>query len=130
VTASSPRLRLASVGHAFDLDAALASTCGDREFLEELLGIFLGDVPRYMADARQGVAERTPNRVARAAHTLRGAAAQLGALALAAAAFDVERAANGSAAGGAPASLEPLERAINELFGALGVQPAPSSSPA
>lgn len=104
-----------------DLKTALASASGDPEFLDELLGIFLRDVPRYFEEARAAMAEEDFDRVGRSAHALRGAAGQLGARALASAAYEVERWALGPAEGRKPMTIDALDKAVGDLLRALGV---------
>ena len=61
----------------------LESTGGDREFLAELIGTYLDDVPRQLAALREAASSGTADGVARAAHALKGASASLGAAGLA-----------------------------------------------
>jgi HPt (histidine-containing phosphotransfer) domain-containing protein len=61
----------------------LESTGGDREFLTELIGTYLDDVPRQLAALREAASSRSADGVARAAHALKGASASLGAVGLA-----------------------------------------------
>lgn len=65
------------------LAEVLESTGGDREFLGELIGTYLDDVPRQLAALRQAASSGTADGVARAAHALKGASASLGAAGLA-----------------------------------------------
>ncbi|NOY45284.1 MAG: Hpt domain-containing protein [Deltaproteobacteria bacterium] len=68
-------------------EQALERVGGDQEFLEELVGCFLVDLDGYLGDLRQA-----PDPAARraAAHRIKGAARNLGALALAEACRRVE----------------------------------------
>jgi HPt (histidine-containing phosphotransfer) domain-containing protein len=71
----------------FDERHALSATGDDPELLREIVTLFLEDCPRMVA-----ALERAPDAAAlcRAAHTLKGSVAVLGAQALAAAAREVE----------------------------------------
>jgi CheY-like chemotaxis protein len=73
----------------------LAGLCrlGNQEgpdVLQELLGVFQADAPRLIAAIRDGVTAGDAERVRAAAHSLRGAAANLGARQLAALCFELE----------------------------------------
>jgi HPt (histidine-containing phosphotransfer) domain-containing protein len=74
----------------FDRAHAMEATGGDEDLLREIVGIFVEDSPRMIEEL--GAAIRTGNQDAarRAAHTLKGSVAVLGAKALAAVARDAE----------------------------------------
>lgn len=63
----------------FDLDDFLRRIDGDTELLIEVLGIFLDDTPGLMADLIAGMKSKNATAVERAAHTLKGAAANISA---------------------------------------------------
>jgi HPt (histidine-containing phosphotransfer) domain-containing protein len=65
------------------LAEVLDSTGGDREFLTELIGTYLDDVPRQLAALREAASAGSADGVARAAHALKGASASLGAVGIA-----------------------------------------------
>jgi len=130
VTTSPLSFDLARAGNALQLDVALESVGGDTELFGEILAMFLHDVPSYLRDARRGLSEGALVRVGRAAHTVRGTGAQLGASALASAALDVERCALAGNVPAVKASLAILERAAADLFHALGAELEPASSAA
>ncbi|MDP9474737.1 MAG: PAS domain S-box protein, partial [Actinomycetota bacterium] len=52
---------------------------GDAGLLPRLVGIFLDDVPSRLADLRKGIEDGDARRVERAAHTLKGGSANMGA---------------------------------------------------
>jgi HPt (histidine-containing phosphotransfer) domain-containing protein len=130
VSTSPAPFTLARAGNALDLSAALDGVDGDLGFLEEILGLFLQDVPTQMRDARAALSAGALDRVARAAHTLRGTGAQLGAHALAAAALELERSATAGLAHAVPGSLAILENAVADLYCELEVEIEPISSAA
>jgi signal transduction histidine kinase/CheY-like chemotaxis protein len=64
-----------------DLEAALASTGGDRELLLQAVELFLQrDYPRQMSQVDMGIAERDGEAVRKAAHGLKGALEGIGGL--------------------------------------------------
>jgi HPt (histidine-containing phosphotransfer) domain-containing protein len=63
----------------FDREAALARVDGDLALLQELIRIFLDDVPRQLAEIRQAIAAKDASRLARVAHSLGGAVGNFGA---------------------------------------------------
>jgi HPt (histidine-containing phosphotransfer) domain-containing protein len=52
--------------------ALLESMDNDADFLKEIIGIFLADSPKMLAEIRSGVAAKDPVKVMRASHTLKG----------------------------------------------------------
>jgi len=74
----------------FDLTAALAYVEGDRELLDELLGIFARDAPVRMDKIRRAVAAGDAVELRRQAHTLKGPLKVLGATAAAELAQELE----------------------------------------
>lgn len=63
----------------FDADDFLHRIDGDTDLLNEVLGIFLEDTPVLMASLISGMKEKNVPAVERAAHTLKGAAANISA---------------------------------------------------
>lgn len=63
----------------FDSDDFLRRIDGDAELLSEVLGIFLEDTPNLMAELVSGIKSKNAMAVERAAHTLKGAAANISA---------------------------------------------------
>ena len=74
----------------FDETAALARVEGDREILRDIAALFVADWPQSRATLRQAVLSEDAAALTRLAHTLKGAAATLGAVALSAAAQRLE----------------------------------------
>ena len=60
------------------------------EFLREIVGIFLEDTPQRIAELAQGLAAGDAQKFTRAAHSIKGSAANLGAAALRAVAEKLE----------------------------------------
>lgn len=71
-------------------DAVLARVGGDREFLGEISVLFSEDLPRHLAAIRQTLDARDGEGLERAAHTLKGAAANFEAESVVAAARTLE----------------------------------------
>ena len=63
---------------------------GDGEFLRELIAIYLADTPRQLGQLTEALARQDAGQVLRAAHSIKGSSANLGALALRAAAEKLE----------------------------------------
>jgi len=108
----------------FDREQAMATTGGDQELLVEIVGLFLEDCPEMVAEIGRALAAGDADAARRAAHTLKGSVAVLGAQALAAAAREVEdlvRAGDLDGARSAYAHVElEAERLIPFLEGLLG----------
>lgn len=65
-------------------------TSGNDEFLREIAAIFLEDTPRRIEELEQSLLAGDVSRFTRAAHSIKGSAANLGAMALRAAAEKLE----------------------------------------
>ena len=74
----------------FDETAALARVEGDRELLRDIAALFVADWPQSRATLQQAVLSEDSAVLTRFAHTLKGAAATLGAVAVSAAAQRLE----------------------------------------
>jgi len=94
------------------------------EFLREITGIFLEDTPRRIAELEQSLAAGDTAKFARAAHSIKGSSANLGAAALRAVAEQLERQANKEGLGGVAPLLASLRaefsRAESELKKLIG----------
>jgi len=78
----------------FDRDELLQRAFGDEDFCNELVNDFSIDTPDYLERLQQAVENEDTIAAAKEAHTLKGASANIGAHALRAAAFEMEKAAN------------------------------------
>jgi HPt (histidine-containing phosphotransfer) domain-containing protein len=85
----------------------------DDAFLREIVGIFLEDTPQRIAELDESLTEGDVTRYARAAHSIKGSSANLGAEALRAAAEKLEHHARTHGIAGATA----LQQQVREEFG-------------
>ena len=106
--AAPPSESLADDLVPIDFDDALERFAGDREFLDELLGDFQTQAIDILAAIRDAIDAGNADALRYQAHTLKGAAANLGANALAAAAFELEKM-------GKEGALESAGEAFNRL---------------
>jgi HPt (histidine-containing phosphotransfer) domain-containing protein len=63
---------------------------GNDEFLREIVGIFLDDTPRRITELEESLAAKDTAKFTRAAHSIKGSSANLGAMALRALAENLE----------------------------------------
>ncbi len=64
---------------SFDSQELFERVDGDEELLREVLEIFLEDAPEVFSRLARGVEDKSPEDVAKAAHTLKGASANISA---------------------------------------------------
>jgi two-component system sensor histidine kinase/response regulator len=69
----SQQVELVRPGIKLDYEAMLAQVDGDLELLREVVGLFIEDYPRGLAEIRDAVARKDGPTLERAAHSLRGA---------------------------------------------------------
>ncbi|MEW5814116.1 MAG: Hpt domain-containing protein [Spirochaetota bacterium] len=67
-------------GPLLDMEGALSHVQGDREFLKEILKIFLDEIPGRLDEFRTALNEKNLQKVASAAHALKGVALTIGAV--------------------------------------------------
>jgi HPt (histidine-containing phosphotransfer) domain-containing protein len=77
---------------SLNLATALDRVGGDPELLQEIGRLFLGDYPSQIAEIHDALARQDAPQLERAAHTLKGSAANFGAQAVVEAAFTLEKA--------------------------------------
>jgi CheY-like chemotaxis protein len=97
---------------AVDLASALARVEGDRELLGELAQMFLASLPESLEAIRSALASGDLVQASKAAHALKGAAANVSAGEVASAALEIEKAGK---AGDAPAAGAGFERLGREV---------------
>ncbi|HEX3654586.1 MAG TPA: response regulator [Pirellulales bacterium] len=99
----------------FDEDAALGRVEGDRGLLGELIDIFLKQCPEWTTEIDGALAQRDSERLHRAAHTLKGAAGNLGFESVADFAKQLEMLSAASDWPAVQAAAAALEQAITQL---------------
>ena len=106
----------------FDYDRALTTADGDTELVTELVELFMEKCPEMLADLERAVESDDSEALVLAAHTLKGSAASVGALAIAETAEFLEK--SGNARDMAPtqnsynlieAEVRDFEREVSEL---------------
>jgi HPt (histidine-containing phosphotransfer) domain-containing protein len=99
---------------------ALEMVAGDREFLTELVETYRIDGAERIAEMRAALAAGAAPDLQRAAHTLKGSSATLGAVGLADACRDVEHAARDGDLDGLASRIDEVELAFDAAVVALG----------
>ena len=102
-----------------DLQGALSRLDGDRELLAELAQFFLEDSPGLLEQVRDGLRSGDAKTVQRAAHSLRGLAANFGTRGAVDAACCVEQLGQSGDLAAAAVALPQLERQVGLLQKAL-----------
>jgi HPt (histidine-containing phosphotransfer) domain-containing protein len=102
-----------------DRQAILGRVGGDRAFLRELVGMFLEDLPGWVARIRAGLGAGDAEEVRTAAHTLRGSASLFGAGAACDAAGRLEALGRSTDLSEAGPALVALEEAAERLAATL-----------
>ena len=116
----APVLRSAAAPEAgFDFTAALNYVGGDRELLDELLGIFVEDAPVRMEAMRKTIAAGEPAELTREAHTIKGSLKAIGATTAAGLAQGIEAFARDGNISEAAKLGAALEREIDRLLQSL-----------
>jgi len=98
---------------------ALALVGGDAPFLAELARVFLEDAAQRLSAMRDAIARKDPTALVHAAHSLKGAAGSLGAVAVSRAALRMEELAREGALDRAPVACTAVEEALEQLRPAL-----------
>ncbi|MEJ7731071.1 MAG: response regulator [Polyangiaceae bacterium] len=106
-------------GPLVDEAAALARVGGDPELLRELVGVFLAEVPGWLAELGKAMAAGDATSVRRVAHTIKGAVDNCGASSARASANRLEQLARDKQMAGAPAALDELAAELRRLDPAL-----------
>jgi len=101
---------------AFAEEIALERTGGDRKLLEEIIGVFLAEIPNWMRELATAVRRGDAVEVHRIAHTIKGAVDSCGASRAYDAAMVLERLGRGGAVDDAMSVYETLEREIARVL--------------
>ena len=103
-----------------DLDAARQRLPGGSELLKETLQIMLEECPKLLQEIRESLESQDPQRLRRAAHTLKGSADVFAAKPVVAAAQQMEIMAKQGDLDNAKAVLDKLEAEVERLCVAIG----------
>jgi CheY-like chemotaxis protein len=104
----------------FDVGAVLDSLGGDSELLREVAGIFLTQLPKHMEKIRKAISDRDAKALDRAAHALKGSAANLLAQGVVGAASRLEEVGRSGSVAGSKEAVASLEEELGKLKLALG----------
>ena len=102
-----------------DWESALERVAGDRELLTELVRLFLGQYPGWVADLRRGLAAGDAGAVRRVAHNLKSCLGNFGARAAFEQALRVETIGREGSLAGADEACRALEQSLERLRPAL-----------
>jgi two-component system, sensor histidine kinase and response regulator len=114
-----PAPAVAPKAELLNREAVLARVEGDRQLLEQMVSIFLEEVPRQLAELRKAIDDADARAVERAAHTLKGAVGIFAAPPAVAAALRVELMGREKNLAGAAPALASLEREVERLKSVL-----------
>jgi len=112
-----------SVEEILDPAAALQRVGGDRELLHQIAVLFRTHCPGWMAAIRDAIAQKDGAQLERAAHALRGAVSNFGAVRACAEAERLETLGHEGKLAEATGAFANLEREINRLLPALAALP-------
>ena len=118
--AAPPPAEPTITGPVFERDQVLFNLGGDGELLDQLIGMYIEDEPRLLADIDAAVAGNDPDALLNASHALKGAVANFCAARAQACAQQLERIGRDKRMADAPAALDTLHRelaALQEAFG-------------
>jgi HPt (histidine-containing phosphotransfer) domain-containing protein len=104
---------------AFDADALRRRLCDDQSLMDDVIAVFLEDLPIRLAAIQDAVTRRNASDLRAAAHALKGAAANFSALALCQAADELERVGAESRMDAADTAWQHVSRAANSIVGVL-----------
>ena len=112
----------------YDHDGALRRMGNDAELFAEMVGLLRSDAPHWLTVLKSALDDGDSAQIHRAAHTLKGLAANFGAERAVGAALEIERRAKAQQSDGMAAAVQELEEALDELIAALATVPQPSPS--
>ena len=92
---------------------------GEPDILNELIDLFLSDVPLQLADLKEAAEAGESHSVERIAHTLKGSAAHMGALRMKALLAELEEVGRSEELGTAPERISRVEEEFGRVRAAL-----------
>jgi two-component system, sensor histidine kinase and response regulator len=101
---------------AIDLAATLERLDGDRGLFDELVEVFRSECPKVMGEIRRALVVQDKERMERAAHTLKGSSANVGAIAVSQAAAEIENLAGAGNLSAVAEQFAVLQNEIERLF--------------
>jgi len=104
----------------FDRQTLLDRLLGDRELVKEICAGYLEEMPEQLQRLRQAVDRNDGDLVGKMSHTMKGAAANVGAMALSAAALNMEKTARGGRPEQMALLLPEMERHFDVLKKRMG----------
>lgn len=107
-------------GRAFDRGALLDRVGGDAALVDEILQIFVADCPVRLKDVDEAFAAGSAERLASAAHAIKGASMNVSAHRVAGAAAALESAGRAGALGDAGRLVAVLHREVADLVAQVG----------
>jgi len=103
----------------FDKDEILKKFDGEKEFLTELIEIFLNDIPEQLSEIKEAVDNRNSKELERSAHKLKGAVANFEEKAVFEAALQLEMMGRESKLDGAEEDYDTLMKEVECLVNSL-----------
>jgi two-component system sensor histidine kinase/response regulator len=103
----------------FDYSGSLHRMGDDQELFYEMAGLLREDAPALLNAVNTAHQQGDVPQLQRAAHTLKGLAANFGAARTVAAASEVEQLAKRRRSSGLPAAISELQESLDELIAAL-----------
>jgi len=107
------------MSQVFDYESSLHRMGDDKELFQEMIGLLESDAPSLLDTLQRARQAGDHANVQRAAHTLKGLAANFGAERAVGAAADVERLAKAHQESGMDVAVQKLGGALTELISAL-----------
>jgi HPt (histidine-containing phosphotransfer) domain-containing protein len=105
----------------FDQKALVVRAGGDRELLQEIVGLFFVEAPKTLSAIRESIARGDSETLERAAHSLKGTVSNFGARSACEAALRLEMAGHGGNLTHAELAYAELEKEIGRLGQALAL---------
>ncbi|TWT80153.1 Signal transduction histidine-protein kinase BarA [Planctomycetes bacterium CA13] len=104
---------------SLDLEGVMKRVGNDKEFLATMLDIFREDYPKHLSEMRLAFSEHDPERIAKAAHTIKGSASNLGGLQVQNVASNIECLARQDELPEGTIAIAELETRIDQMLDAL-----------
>jgi signal transduction histidine kinase/PleD family two-component response regulator/HPt (histidine-containing phosphotransfer) domain-containing protein len=111
--------KLLEEASVFDRTALLNRVGGDKDFCQEIIGMFLQDVPRQIECLENTISKKDPALVDRQAHTLKGASGNVSAVSLQNAAMQLEVAGKNGDLSRAPEMLNTIKKEFERVKKAM-----------